>query len=65
MPTLSKTGLLLIGCLLPFVAYGQEGGVGPLGSLPMQYNSSFAGETGSPRLNTVAGVQAYRNSLHY
>lgn len=65
MLTLSKSGLLLIGCLLSFAAHGQEGRVRPLGTLPMQYNSSFAGETGSPRLNTVAGLWSRRYERGY
>ena len=48
-----------------FAACAQEGRVGPLGALPMQYNSSFAGETGSPRLNTVVGFWSYQNSRSY
>ena len=65
MSTLSKAGLVFIGCLLSFVANGQEGRVGALGALPMQYNSSFAGETGSPRLNTVAGLWSRQYSRSY
>jgi hypothetical protein len=55
MSALLKTGLLCMACLLPLVAYGQEQADVPLGVLPMQYNGSFAGETGSPRLNTLVG----------
>ncbi len=54
MFTLPKAGLLLIGCLLSFAAYGQENIIAygqenaevPLGTLPTQYNAGFAGETG-------------------
>ena len=73
MPTLPKTGLLLIGCLLSFVAHGQENVVAygqenaevPLGTLPTQYNAGFAGETGSPRLNTVTGLLLSRENTGY
>jgi hypothetical protein len=43
--------------LLSFTAYCQEAAEVPLGALPMQYNGGFAGEAGSPRVNTVAGVE--------
>lgn len=56
MHALLKAGLLLAGCLLSLVAQGQEHLGVPLGVLPTQYNGSFAGEAGSPRLNTLAGV---------
>ncbi len=48
---------LLLGnlALLTFAAYGQQDTNLPLGALPMQYNGSFAGETGSPRINANFG----------
>jgi hypothetical protein len=48
---------LLLGnlALLTFAAYGQQDANLPLGALPMQYNGSFAGEAGSPRISTNAG----------
>ncbi len=69
MSTLLKAGLLFTGCLLSLVAHGQEDLEAPLGALPMQYNSSFAGETGSPRLNALVGFsynpQYYRSYRTY
>ena len=56
MSTLLKAGLLFTACLLSLVANGQENLGVPLGVLPTQYNGSFAGETGSPRLNTLVGL---------
>jgi hypothetical protein len=61
MNAILKIGLRCSALLLPFVAYGQEDWEAPLGALPMQYNSSFAGETGSPRLSTVVGLQVHQN----
>jgi hypothetical protein len=61
MSALLKTGLLCMACLLPLVAYGQGRFEVPLGALPMQYNGGFAGEAGSPRLNTVVGGGFNRN----
>ncbi|HEX8528592.1 MAG TPA: hypothetical protein VF646_01155, partial [Cytophagales bacterium] len=55
MSALLKAGLLFVSCSLSLDAYGQEYEEVPLGVLPMQYNGSFAGETGSPRLNTLVG----------
>ena len=48
---------LLLGnvVLLSFAACGQQYTNLPLGALPMQYNGSFAGETGSPRVNANFG----------
>lgn len=56
MSTLLKAGLLFTGCLLSLVANGQANSGVPLGVLPTLYNGSFAGETGSPRLNTLVGI---------
>jgi hypothetical protein len=40
--------------LLGFICHGQGmEQVIPLGTLPMEFNSSFAGQAGSPRLNTL------------
>jgi hypothetical protein len=39
---------------LSFSCYGQEL---PLGALPMQFNSSFAGEAGGPRISSNFGYQ--------
>ena len=60
MSTLLKAGLLFVGCLLSLAANGQENAEVPLGALPTQYNGSFAGETGSPRLNTLMGLSYNR-----
>ncbi len=54
-----KSGLIRSGLLLfvaSFAAYGQETTNLPLGALPMQYNGSFAGEAGSPRISTNVGL---------
>jgi hypothetical protein len=61
-----RNGLLCGALLLPLVAHGQRQSGAAVGILPTEYNSGFAGETGSPRLNTVVGMEAYENSTdHY
>jgi hypothetical protein len=51
-----KSGLVWAGILLSLTAYGQQTTNLPLGALPMQYNGSFAGEAGSPRISTNFGL---------
>jgi hypothetical protein len=41
-----------LGILLSSACYGQEFANVPLGALPMQYNSSFAGQAGSARFSS-------------
>ena len=57
MRTILKSSLVWAGILLsfvrPFASQAQK--TIPLGALPMQFNSSFAGEAESPRLNTNIG----------
>ncbi len=48
MRIILKSSLVWAGILLPFASRAQDV---PLGALPMQFNSSFAGEAESPRLN--------------
>ncbi len=58
MTSFFKSGLIRRGFLLSLmsiVAYGQQVLAQPLGALPMQYNGGFAGEAGSPRLNSNVG----------
>jgi hypothetical protein len=57
-----KASLAGSGLLCAFAGYGQGvpdsyGQRAPLGALPLQYNSSFAGEAGGPRLSTSFGFQ--------
>lgn len=53
-------GFIWCGVLLSFNCYGQNGFLEyPLGALPMQYNPSFAGETGAGRLSTSSSYQIY------
>jgi hypothetical protein len=40
------------GILVSFASFGQESANVPLGALPMQYNPSFAGQVGSPRVSS-------------
>ena len=53
MRTFLQSSLVWAGILLSFASQAQDDA--PLGVLPMQYNSSFAGEAESPRLNTSIG----------
>ena len=47
-------GFIWCGILLSLQSYGQrETFKIPLGAMPMQFNSSFAGETGAPRLSSI------------
>lgn len=49
-----KSSLVWAGILLSSFSYAQEV---PLGVLPMQFNSSFAGEAESPRISTNIGFR--------
>jgi hypothetical protein len=63
---LVQSGLLL--CLVGTGAHGQQASNLPLGALPMQYNGSFAGETGSPRISSNFGFGegiGYRRGGYY
>ena len=51
-----KAGFIWSGLLWPFFSYGQQLRA-PLGALPMQYNSSFAGEAGGPRISSSFTLQ--------
>ncbi|MBD0256377.1 MAG: type IX secretion system membrane protein PorP/SprF [Cytophagales bacterium] len=65
MTSFFKSGLVRSGLLLSLVctgAYGQQTTGLPLGALPMQYNSGFAGEAGSPRISTNVGLIAGRGT---
>jgi hypothetical protein len=61
--TISKIKAILIWMVifLPFASFGQS--MAPLGALPMQYNSSFAGSNGGPRISSFAGYE--RSTLQY
>lgn len=59
MPTFFKYALCWAGLLLPLLGYGQDVPV-PLGVLPMQYNPSFAGEAGGPRISTNVRLRTGR-----
>jgi hypothetical protein len=50
MRTFTRISFCLSGMLLAITSYAQ----GPLGVLPMQFNSSFAGEAHSPRFSSAA-----------
>ncbi len=50
-----NSGLVRTGILLLLTACGQQVLAQPLGALHMQYNGGFAGEAGSPRLNSNVG----------
>lgn len=57
---IKAAGLIWFGVLLPFYCFGQSNWNGiPLGAMPMQYNTSFAGETGAPRFSSSStyGIQ--------
>lgn len=66
-----KSGLVRSGLLLSlssFAAFGQQTSELPLGALPMQYNGSFAGEAGSPRISSNFGFghrYSYLNREYY
>lgn len=53
----SRFRIVLLLALTSFAARAQEAAEVPLGAIPTQYNAGFAGEAGSPRVNTVAGVE--------
>jgi hypothetical protein len=58
MTSFFKSGLIRSGLLLSltsYAAFGQQTTNLPLGALPMQYNGSFAGEAGSPRISSNFG----------
>jgi hypothetical protein len=61
MRTLLKAGAFWLNLLLPFVCLGQD----PLGVLPMQYNGSFAGETGRPRINSGFTFKPFDRASNY
>lgn len=54
---LFKSSLVWTGMLLSFASYGQRSDA-PLGALPMQYNSSFAGEGSGPRISSNIGFNS-------
>jgi hypothetical protein len=56
MRRLMKAGFIWSGLLWSFFSYGQALEA-PLGALPMQYNSSFAGEAGGPRFSSSFTLQ--------
>jgi hypothetical protein len=53
-----KTSLLWIVILLPFTSFGQS--MAPLGTLPMQFNSSFAGSNGGPRISAFTSYERHK-----
>lgn len=55
-----KTSIIWAGILLSFACFGQINV--PLGVLPMQYNSSFAGANGGPRISSSASYARYFSS---
>ncbi|MDO1449142.1 hypothetical protein Q0590_22890 [Rhodocytophaga aerolata] len=57
---LLTTIIITFGFLLPIISFGQYA---PLGTLPMQYNPSFAGQSGGPRVssNIRYGLNDYSN----
>jgi hypothetical protein len=61
MRTLTRLVQLSIGILFAGATYAQDV---PLGALPMQYNSSFAGEAHSPRVSSGVSY-AYMNTSNY
>lgn len=67
-----KAGLVWCGILLSFASYGQiqwdlsyRGQRIPLGAIPMQYNSSFAGEAGGPRISSSFSLHTSSTSDSY
>ncbi len=46
-----KASLVWMGILLSIVSHGQNSDI-PLGALPMEFNSSFAGEADGPRISS-------------
>jgi hypothetical protein len=66
--TIFKSGFIWCGILLSFscfAQFGNERGTIPLGVLPMQYNGSFAGETGSARCSSNLGYTYYHPGSHF
>lgn len=59
---LFKASLVWTGILLSCAGYGQDI---PLGALPMQFNSSFAGEADGPRINTNVGSRTPTKTTYY
>ncbi|MES2733031.1 MAG: type IX secretion system membrane protein PorP/SprF [Bacteroidota bacterium] len=55
---LRQAGIIWTGILWSFLSYGQSA---PVGSLPMQYVGSFAGEAGVPRLSSSFSYQNHNN----
>lgn len=65
MRQLLITGIFWAGILCSNFCYGQRA---PLGSMPMEYNSSFAGEGKFPRINSnfsYAGERYYYRDLRF
>ena len=61
--TLFKAGMIWCGMLLSLYSYGQTDGTWiPLGAMPMQYNGSFAGEAGAPRISSSFSFHERENS---
>jgi hypothetical protein len=52
-----KSSLIWAGMLLSLASYGQRS-IAPLGALPMQNNSSFAGEGSGPRISSNIGFNS-------
>ena len=71
MASFFRSGLVRSSFLLAFTsfaAFGQQTTNLPLGALPMQYNGSFAGEAGSPRISSNFGFGhgwGYRQGGYY
>jgi hypothetical protein len=59
--------ILLTGCgiILSFICQGQYLENVPLGTLPMQYNPSFAGQAGSPRVSSNIQYTQNRNNYYF
>ena len=58
MRNIIKAGLFWCGILLSFVCNAQYSP--PLGALPMQFNGSFAGEAGVPRVSIIGSYYWHR-----
>jgi hypothetical protein len=62
MYSLRKWALSWLCILASLAAYAQQDVNLPLGALPMQYNGSFAGEAGSPRISSNFGFSSGRST---
>ncbi|QHT67950.1 hypothetical protein GXP67_15535 [Rhodocytophaga rosea] len=52
-----KVSLIWVVTLLPVASFGQS--AIPIGTMPLQYNSSFAGSNGDSRISSLIGYERY------